>query len=93
MNRIKEKLREYEENDYFDPEQIFQIEEGLEANLDVSIYADSRFSHEQMREIKLGLEAVVDVNSYADSFIWEKEMRDIRLGLEKEKQVDEEIEL
>ena len=23
MNRIKEKLREYEENDYFDPEQIF----------------------------------------------------------------------
>jgi len=43
-----------------------EIRLGLEANLDVSIYAKSEYSWEQMKEIRIGLELDLDVSKYAD---------------------------
>ena len=48
--------------DNFTFEQIHQIEVGLGANLDVSIYAKSKFSFEQMEEIIKGLQEDLDVS-------------------------------
>ena len=61
-----------------------EIREGLEQDLDVSIYAKKKYSWEQMDEIKLGLKYNLDVSVYAKSEIsWEK-MREIRKQLLKE---------
>ena len=40
----------------FDEYQQYQILEGLEANLDISVYAKIEFDDDQMEEIRLGLE-------------------------------------
>ena len=42
-----------------------QIMLGLEANLDVSVYAKTYFDEEQMEEIRLGLFSNIDVSLYA----------------------------
>ena len=44
-----------------------EIRYGLERNVDVSKYADPKFSWAQMFEISLGLKNGVDVDKYADS--------------------------
>ena len=48
------------------------IKEGLNKNLDVSIYANPEFNEYQMKEIKKGLENNVDVSIYANpNFNWD----------------------
>ena len=57
---------------------MFEIREGLEEGLDVSIYAKEIFSDKQMEEIRVGLEDNLDVSQYAKSeFDW-KQMREKR---------------
>lgn len=49
----------------FDYWQIREIVKGLLSEVDVSIYANTKFKSEQMCQIRLGLEAGVNVNVYA----------------------------
>ena len=42
-----------------------EIREGLEKNLDISFYANSKYNWEQMFHIKDGLEENLDVSIYA----------------------------
>ncbi len=55
---------------------------GLEHNLDVSVYADERYSWRQMRELRLGIEHQIDVKPYAKPLYRADQMREIRLGIE-----------
>ena len=65
----------------FDKKQRRIIEEGLEKNLDVSIYAKTDFTWMQMKEISWGLEDNVDVSIYAKTeYSWEQ-MEQMRLEL------------
>ena len=65
----------------FNKYQQEQILDGLERNLDISIYAKKEFDREQMRQIRFGLEENLDVSLYAKKeFTW-KQMREIRLNL------------
>ena len=45
--------------------QIREIVKGLLSEVDVSIYASTKFKSEQMCQIRLGLEAGINVNVYA----------------------------
>ena len=68
----------------FDKNQQEEIRLGLEANVDVSIYAKTEFDDWQMKQIRLGLEDNLDVSSYAKKeFDWD-EMKKIRKELLKE---------
>ena len=49
----------------FDEYQQYQILEGLEANLDISVYAKIEFDENQMEEIRLGMKDNLDVFIYA----------------------------
>ena len=55
-----------------------KIREGLEANLDVSIYAKKEFNYLQMQEILTGLFTKVDVSIYANPDLDYNQMREIR---------------
>ena len=44
-----------------------EILEGLEANIDVSVYAKKEFNVYQMEQIRLGLEKNLDAFIYANS--------------------------
>ena len=68
----------------FNNEQLFQIKIGLEANVDVSIYATPEFTRKQMYEIREGLEQGLDVSVYAKPEISGIEMETIRERLLKE---------
>ena len=61
-----------------------QIRKGLEANVDVSIYAKTEFDDWQMKQIRLGLEDNLDVSSYAKKELDWDEMKKIRKELLKE---------
>ena len=63
-----------------------QVRLGLEANVDVSIYANENYDCRQMEEIRLGLEDNLDVSNYLDFELDWDEMQAIRLELKKEKQ-------
>ena len=53
-------------NEYkFDKDQKEIIKNGLDLNLDISIYANPEFYYRQMEEIRLGLEKGLDVSWYA----------------------------
>ena len=55
----------------FDEDQVKQIRKGIEAGLDVSVYAKPEFDRVQMRQIRRGLEAGLDVSVYAKpEFDW-----------------------
>ena len=65
----------------FDKKQRRIIEEGLEKQLDVSIYAKPEFTWMQMKEISWGLEDNLDVSIYAKTeYSWEQ-MEQMRLEL------------
>ena len=56
--------------------QKLEINKGIKANIDVSIYAIPEYSDEQMAQIRKGLEANLDVSWYANpEFGWEKWMK------------------
>ena len=70
-------------NSKFNDLQMSQIRQGLEAEVDVSEYADPKFDWEQMWEIRQGLEEGLDVSKYVDPKFNREQMREIRQGLEK----------
>ena len=77
---LEEELKEkYALNTY----QLNEIHLGVEAGVDVSIYAKPEFDEHQMKEISLGLVTGVDVNEYTDHNLSYKKMEEIRLELEK----------
>ena len=57
---------------------------GLIGYLDVSVYANSKFTWKQMGQIRLGLKDNLDVSVYAKSEIPWQEMKEIRLKLLEE---------
>ena len=70
------------EKSHFGIDQQQEIKEGLQAGLDVSVYAKPEFYAIQMRQIRLGLMAGLPVGIYAsDKYDW-FQMEEIRLGLE-----------
>ena len=90
MNKIHnnlniENLMRTEWIDQFDEFQQEQITEGIEDNLDVSIYAKTDFDEYQMKEIRLGLLHNVDVSEYANPEYFWQHMEIIRERLEREK--------
>ncbi|MFI3211568.1 MAG: hypothetical protein R3Y64_11045 [Peptostreptococcaceae bacterium] len=68
-------------NKEFEVRQMEQIRLGLQDDLDVSIYADTKYEYKQMKEIRLGLIDEVDVSIYLNSNISHKTMRIIRVKL------------
>ena len=58
-----------------------EIRKGLEANIDVSIYANPKYYWKQMKEIRLGLEEDLNVSIYAKIEFYYQQMEEIRLGL------------
>lgn len=60
------------------------IRMGLKSNLDVSIYADTKFSAPQMGEIKQGLMFDLDVSQYANPSMDYREMNKIREELQQQ---------
>lgn len=80
MNRDMESLKE-SGNLEFTPDQKKEIEEGIAAGVDTSIYARPEFLAIQMRQLKLGLMDGIDVTIYADpAYDW-FQMEQIRRGL------------
>ena len=67
------------ENMVLDDLQSNEILLGLTAGLDVSVYADPRYSSQQMEQIRLGLEAGIDVSAMLDSNLSWEEMKRIRM--------------
>jgi hypothetical protein len=61
----------------FNKEQKFQIEVGLQKNLDVSWYAKPEFDADQMKQIRFGLEDKLDPILYAYSDISADKMEKI----------------
>ncbi len=65
----------------FTLDQINEIQEGLDAGLDVSPYAKKEFLAIQMRQIRLGLAEMLPVKKYAsEQYDW-FQMEEIRRGL------------
>ena len=65
----------------YSKDQIYEIEEGLKAGLDVSRYADKELFATQMRQIRFGLREGLNVSLYAKrEFDW-FQMEEIRLAL------------
>lgn len=67
----------------FNKKQQKLILEGLEDNLDVSLYAKKEFNEYQMSEIRLGLIDNLDVSVYVKPEISNEEMKSIREELMK----------
>ena len=76
-------IEDYENMDEFTPWGIRLIRVGLEEGLDVSWYADPKYTALQMVQIYKGLEAGVDVSWYADPKSNSTQMLLIREGLEQ----------
>lgn len=79
---INEKIKPYKVSD-FDTQQMYQIQIGLNKELDVSAYADPKFDAYQMFEIRYGLEDGLDITKYADPKFNDNQMREIRFGLKQ----------
>ena len=84
-------IEDYRKQERFDPQQLKQIEIGLEKGIDVSKYADPSYDVNQMLEIRWGLEDGVDVNSYADPELTSREMEVKRLNMILSSKAIEEV--
>ena len=76
------------ETDWFNQFNYYQKQEilkGLEANLDVSKFANPNFDSWQMAQIKDGLQKDLDISLYAKPEYSYKQMEEIRLKLLKNK--------
>ena len=76
-----ENLTKTEWFNQFNEDQQNEILEGLENNLDVSIYANPRFSSFQMYTIRTGLEENLDVSIYAKECFDESQMLFLKYAL------------
>lgn len=84
-----ENLMKTEWFNQFDEKQRGIIQEGLQANLNVSVYAKPEFDDNQMFQIRLGLLFNVDVSVYAKPELSWRKMEKIRYKLMKEKKKNE----
>lgn len=66
----------------FTRDQVTEIQEGLEAGLDISVYAKKEFFAIQMHQIRLGLMKKLPVEKYASTEYDWFQMEEIRLGLQ-----------
>lgn len=66
----------------FNRNQLYRIREGLNHNLDVSIYAKTTLAAEHMREIVKGLKLGFDMTKYTSGEYTENQLRQIVYGLE-----------
>ncbi len=74
---MPKELEKYE----FTPDQQREIEEGVEAGLEISVYARPEYLALQMRQIRLGMMEGLDVSVYADpAYDW-FQMEQLRKGL------------
>ena len=73
----------------FDEKQREIIQEGLQANLNVSAYAKPEFDWLQMSNVLQGLEENLDVSVYAKPELSWRKMEKIRYKLMKEKKKNE----
>ena len=76
-------IEDYENMGVFNDDQMFEIREGLEDGLDVSVYADPKYDGHQMSRIRWGLEDGLDISMYADPKYDDNQMAQIRWGLEE----------
>ena len=88
MNKIHnnlniENLIKTEWFEQFNKDQQEEITKGIQDNLDVSIYATSKYSWEQMQEIREGLKDNLNVSIYAKPIFDWNQMEEIRWGLEE----------
>lgn len=79
MERIRTALEAGDFND----EQLSEIGKGIDADVDVTIYARLQYDEYQMEQIRLGLEHGVDVDFYTNHMFTSEQMESIRLGLEQ----------
>ena len=77
-----EKNKEYYIHCDFDGDQLEEIYEGLEAGIDIDVYAKDIYDPLQMGEIKAGLISGVDVEQYTNMEYDSLQMYQIREGLE-----------
>ncbi|WP_298203091.1 hypothetical protein [Desulfosporosinus sp.] len=89
--KIARTTEDYIKQERFDPQQLKQIEIGLEKRIDVSKYADPSYNVDQMQEIRWGLEDGLNVNSYADPELNPREMERRRLNTICSSKVSEEV--
>ena len=75
--------RDYLNTTEFSKDQKEEIEEGLLAGVDVSVYAKPEFLAIQMHQIRLGLEKKLPVEIYASKEYDWFQMEEIRIGLEE----------
>ena len=66
----------------FDKKQKKLIIEGLQENLNVFLYAKTKYSWEQMAHLKAGLKKNLDISIYANPEFNNFQMNEIRLGLQ-----------
>lgn len=83
-----EKIRTQLAEKGFTFDQIAEIEAGVLAGIDISLYADRELLAIQMRQIRLGLQEGLDVSVYADKAYDWFQMEEIRKGLEEHVQID-----
>lgn len=75
----EKKLAEYKDICVFDVNQLLAIEAGLQSGIDVSIYANPKYSIFQMGEIASALELGMDVSAYSPQMTYQ-EMKENRLA-------------
>ena len=78
-----ERIRIALEAGNFNDEQLYEIGQGIDANVDVTVYARLQYDAHQMEQIRLGLEHGVDVDFYTNHMFTSEQMESIRLGLEQ----------
>ena len=66
----------------FDKQQKKLIIEGLQENLNVLLYAKTKYSWNQMAHLKAGLKKNLDISIYANPDFNNFQMNEIRLGLQ-----------
>ena len=66
----------------FDKQQKKLIIEGLQENLNVFLYAKTKYSWGQMAHLKAGLKKNLDISIYANPDFNNFQMNEIRLGLQ-----------
>ena len=66
----------------FDSKQKKLIIEGLQENLDVFLYAKTKYSWGQIAHLKAGLKKNLDISIYANPDFNNFQMNEIRLGLQ-----------
>lgn len=77
-----EQLLKTEWANQFNKNQLYRIREGLDHNLDVSIYAKPTLAAEHMREIVKGLKQGFNMTKYTSGEYTENQLRQIVYGLE-----------